>query len=437
MQSAEQSKQDTLKVQIEQLFKEVVSVWKDTDIKKNEAVKRLAARMEEFYLSVGMPISSISRDISRRMEEVGIKTANHVHDYLEEKYKRDYTPPNYNLSNAIQGDILPKNRIEESLKGDFQTMPKDELQEVIEYGKRIEVAFTAAKQAADIRKIAYNSDQDHIPSKEYEKVTTDMPEPEKKLAYNAWNTFVMPQVRTLFHTAEGILSALEKLPPEDDQDQELAKAFELYGNMLKSLNDFMAPFKDLKYATTIKRWWRSVIRFYDHGKHAAAVMDAISSHKHLEERELSVNAVNCPEKPCANSYFATLPDDINLMEKLARPQLELLIAHINDYHYCGLKRKQNEGRPDTLEPETLDETLTKLMPKLTITRQTITVQVPKERDTTREQVGDRIKYLVELAINFVPNIKALEVLCNWREKTGDPRVAARRIDANPKLSDLA
>ena len=40
-----------LEKQIPQLFVEVICVWRDTDIKKNEAVKRLAARLEEYYHS--------------------------------------------------------------------------------------------------------------------------------------------------------------------------------------------------------------------------------------------------------------------------------------------------------------------------------------------------------------------------------------------------
>ena len=415
MQASEHTKLEILKSQIEQLFKEVISVWQDTDLKKNEAVKRLAARMEEFYLVQGWPhmVKEISQQISSRMDLAGIKTANHVHDYLEDKYKRAYTKPNYNLSNAIQGEINPKKDIEDIIKIDPLARTKDEIQELDEYAKRIASEAQANRQAAEVKHIALDYDKDHIPSKQYDKVTTDMPEPEKKLAYNSWNTFVMPQVRTLFHTAEGILSALEKLPPEDDQDKELAQAFELYGNMLRSLNEFMAPFKDLKYATTIKRWWRSVIRFYDHGKHAAAVMDAISSHKHVEDRDIDVLKISCPKEGCP--YFATVGDDIiDIADPKAASQIKLLNDHIMDTH---------------------DRAIGKL--PIAITKGKITVQVPRERDTTREQVGDRIKYLVELAINFVPNIKALEVLCNWREKQGDPRVAARRIDANPKLSDLA
>ena len=425
MQTIQQDGIKTLKTQIDQLFLEVVSVWRDSDVKKTKAVKLLAARMEELYLSTGLSINTISADISRRLQAAGIITWAHVSDYLEPKYKRDYTPtPNYNLSNSIpdRGDMLPNNAIEEIIKKDPLTeRTADEIQYLEEVFKKYDIQREINRQAAKVRKIALNDD-DHLAKKEYERVTTDMPDPSRGVAYNAWNMYVIPQEKRSFNTAEGILKALERLPPEEDKDQPLADAIKGYGEMLQALNEFKEPFKDLKYATTIKKWWRTVIRYFDHGKHAAGVMDAIASHKYLENRDLTVNAINCPEQPC--HYFATLSEDTKAMEKQTRPQVELLVNHISDYHYCMLY-------------ETLEETIKRLTPNLVITRQKITIQVPKDRDLTREQVGDKIKELVELAVNFVKAIQAFELLCDWRERTADGRVASRRIDAHPKLSDLA
>ena len=418
----------------------MVSVWRDTDTKKTKAVKHLAARMEELYLSQGLDsmVNTISSNIASRLESLGIRTAKHVHDYLDDKYKRDYEikKPDYNLQNAISGDILGKNlSVDEIIKKDpLRERTADEIQFLEEAFKKYDVQREINRQAAKVRKIALNDD-DHLAKKEYERVTTDMPDPSRGVSYNAWNMYVIPEEKRSLNTAEGILKALERLPPEDDKDQALADAIKGYGAMLKALNEFKEPFKDLKYATTIKKWWRTVIRYYDHGKHAAGVMDAIASHKYLEDRELTVNAINCPEQPC--KYFATLSEDTEVMAKQTRPQIELLINHISDYHYCGLKQNKTKGKADTLEPETVEDTIQKLMPKLIITRQKITIQVPKDRDLTREQVGDKIKELVELAVNYVKAIQAFELLCNWRERTADGRVASRRIDAHPKLSDLA
>ena len=80
-----------LEKQIEQLFLELVSVWRDSDLKKIDAVKRLAARIEELYLCRNMPemVSSISQSIRNKLESAGITTAKHVHDYLDSKYKQE------------------------------------------------------------------------------------------------------------------------------------------------------------------------------------------------------------------------------------------------------------------------------------------------------------------------------------------------------------
>ena len=324
MQSTQQNENRILilKTQIDQLFLEVVSVWRDTDTKKAKAVKHLAARMEEFYLANGMLINRISTDISHRMSSLGIATAHHVSDYLDSKYKIERTR-NYNLANSLdpdQGIQSPNNLIEEIIKKDpLRERTADEIQYLEEAFKRYDVQREINRQAAKVRKIALNDD-DHLAKKEYERVTTDMPDPSRGVSYNAWNMYVIPEEKRSLNTAEGILKALERLPPEEDKDQQLADAIKGYAEMLKAMNEFKEPFKDLKYATTIKKWWRTVVRYYDHGKHAAGVMDAINSHKYLEDRELTVNAINCPYQPC--HYFATLSEDTEVMAKQTRPQIE-------------------------------------------------------------------------------------------------------------------
>ena len=111
MQTIQQDRIKILKTQIDQLFLEVVSIWRDTDVKKTKAVKHLAARMEELYLQQGLEsmVNTISSmHIAGRLESLGIKTAKHVRDYLDDKYKRDYeiTRPNYNLQNAVSRRYL-------------------------------------------------------------------------------------------------------------------------------------------------------------------------------------------------------------------------------------------------------------------------------------------------------------------------------------------
>ena len=49
--------------------------------------------MEELYLQQGLSemVNTISSSIAARLESLGLKTAKHVHDYLDDKYKRDYS----------------------------------------------------------------------------------------------------------------------------------------------------------------------------------------------------------------------------------------------------------------------------------------------------------------------------------------------------------
>jgi hypothetical protein len=216
-------------------------------------------------------------------------------------------------------------------------------------------------------------------------------------------------------THDEIGKKLKALPPDDEMAQAMVEPIAEYGQLLRNvfepINDFLAPLKDLKFATSKPRWWRIVTKFYDHGKHAAAVMDAINSHRFLEERDIRILKINCP----VCEYFATVTDTVDTpMHPLARPQIKLLIDHLIDYHEKSARYTAIKVEPGIM-----------------------TVQVPAERDLTREQVGDKIKELVELAINFVAAIKALKALCEWREKYADGRVATRRLEAHDKLSELA
>jgi hypothetical protein len=419
--NAKLSQQNVLKIQIDQLFDEVISIWKDTDIKKIKAVKHLAARMEELYLTTGIPVNQISRDIGRRLEAAGISTWAHVSDYLESKYKRDYIVQNSNLNPnpnpiPVRGDISPNNVIEEILKIQPLIRTKDDIQYFDEYAKHIAVEAEANRQAAKTRGIALATDG-HIPSKEYDKVTTENPEPQETSASDVWQSEIMPIIETFASSHKEITKKIISYPPDDEQAQAMVKPFKDYAKLLKlifqPINEFIGPFKDLKFATSKPKWWRIVLKYFDHGKHAAAVMDAINSHKYLEERVIRILKINCPSSKC--KYFATVPDNTaNPLDPQARPQIKLLIDHMMDNHdketrYLAIKVEDGK----------------------------VTVQVPAERDLTREQVGDQIKELVELAIRFVSAIKALQALSQWREQFVDGRVATRRMDAREKLSDLA
>ena len=231
----------------------------------------------------------------------------------------------------------------------------------------------------------------------------------------------MSIIEGMYNAHKEIGKNIERIPPDAAKARAMVAPFKEYAKLLsqvfKPINEFIGPFKDLKFATTKPKWWRIVLKYFDHGKHAAAVMDAIDSHKYLEERMLPVLKINCPLPTC--QYFATVPDNTtDAMNPQARPQIKLLIDHVMDNH-------------PKAEAIAIRKMAIKVEPGI------VRIQVPAERDLTREQVGDQIKELVELAIRFVSAIRAFKALAEWREEFVDGRVASRRMEAREKLSDLA
>lgn len=413
MQSVSQQQQENkliLERQISQLFGECISVWRDSDIKKSQVVRMLAARLEELCLLQEQPqhIQLICSQIVAHLKQNNLEaTANHAYDYLEDKYKQ----PGYQHSRSGTGANAGNNDIEHIRRlNPLEERTPEQVQQFDEYAKAIAVEREANRQAAQIRKIALDDDKTNS-----DKIKTEMPEPRETVAYTTWQNDIMPVIDTMQKTHDEIGKKLKALPPDDemaeDMVQPLAEYATLLRNVFEPINDFLAPLKDLKFATTKPRWWRIVTKYYDHGKHAAAVMDAINSHRYLDERDIKIRIIKCPT--C--EYFATVPDDADTpMHPIAREALRLLRDHQMDNHDKAVRYlciKAETGK--------------------------MTVQVPRERDLTREQVGDKIKELVELAITFVAAIKALKALSDWREKYTDGRVATRRISAHDKLSELA
>ena len=139
------------------------------------------------------------------------------------------------MQNAISGDILANNlSIDEIIKKDpLSERTADEIQYLEEVFKKYDIQREINRQAAKVRKIALNDD-DHLAKKEYERVTTDMPDPSRGLAYNAWNMYVIPQEKRSFNTAEGILKALKDYHRKRIKIKQLADAIKGYGEMLKA-----------------------------------------------------------------------------------------------------------------------------------------------------------------------------------------------------------
>lgn len=396
-------------------------IWRESDTQKAKAVQALAQTMETIYITNHQEdlIKTICRDIKRFIIESGGKNAHHVHDYLHEKYKREWSKDeekekSLQPSKAYVGLIDANNLLEIMLKDPLHEATREDVQNLDEYAKIVAIYAKANRQAAVIRGIPVN-DYDPLANRKDDKIKTEMPEPRETVAWDVWENEVTPVINTLNKTHIEIGKKLKALPPDDEMAHAMVEPLREYAAFLVKvfgpINEFLAPLKDLKFATTKPRWWSIVLKYFEHGKHAAAVMQAINSHRFLEERDIKVQKINCP---CCE-YFATVPDIVDTpMHPQARAQLYLLRDHVMDHHDKGARHSV-----------------------IMVEVGKVTVQVPKERDLTREQVGDKIKELVELAINFVAAIKALKALSDWREKYADGRVATRRIAAHDKLSELA
>ena len=74
-----------LEKQIEQLFLELVSVWRDSDCKEDRRRQTLGGAYRGTLSLRNMPemMCTISQTITDKLRIVGIATANHVHDYLD------------------------------------------------------------------------------------------------------------------------------------------------------------------------------------------------------------------------------------------------------------------------------------------------------------------------------------------------------------------
>ena len=88
----------------------------------------------------------------------------------------------------------------------------------------------------------------------------------------------MPVIDTMQSIHDEIRKKLVKLPPDDEMATKMVEPIQEYGRFLNKvftpIHEFLGPFKDLKFATTKPKWWRIVLKYFQHGKHAAAARGA-------------------------------------------------------------------------------------------------------------------------------------------------------------------
>lgn len=395
--------------------------WKINQVQQAKLVIEAAEAMEQLYVQSGNHefIKNICQDLRHFLEQCGLDNPHHVNDYLHNypKYKREYEKED-SSSGKGEPHLIDGNNLlvlKDKINGNISQVTKEEAQTFHEIFLKLKSAAETNKQWCEINGWAL-SDDDPL-KKRYAKVSTDMPEPKETDAYYAFKDDIMPIVNTWQKTHEEICTKLFKLPPEERDIPEMVEAIKEYATIIQGMvgeiNEFLAPLKDLKFAMAKPRWWKTILKYAEHGKHAAAVMDPILSHKYLEDRLIDVLKINCPHQGC--EYFATVSEStVTAMDAPAREQVKLLIDHMIDNH-----------------PRE-----TRYLP-IAVQRTKIAVQVPSERDLTREEVGDKIKEHVLHAIRFADAVKMFCTFPKWREKTASGRVATRRQDAHEKLQDLA
>ena len=286
MQSVQKNETNThtiLTKQINQLYTELISVWRDTDIKKSQAVKMLAARMEEYYLQQGQPqeISYISKKISDKLRDNGLTaTAHHVSDYLEDKYKQ----PEFAHNRPTIGTVLPNIDIEHIFrKNALEERTPQEVQQFDDYAKLIAEEAEANRQAAQIRKIALDDDSDSLTRKHYDKVQTDIPDLNYRGAVYQQLWLLVKDLEAYHKDMRETLDDFGRwYDPEKVPEKPFVQAIEQFRGYIKDVRCIIAPSKDLKYATSMHNWFHTLSKFLMHGKHAAGVMTSIPSDKHFK-----------------------------------------------------------------------------------------------------------------------------------------------------------
>lgn len=181
MQSVQQNQQElqVLERQINQLFSELISVWRDTDIKKSQAVKMLAARLEEYLLQCGQPeeIETISSRITDKLKAAGVtNTAHHASDYLDEKYKRGYAKSQIPLQGNILDKIVPQLQ-----QIDVNQLPEDIKKTSFEvFSKFVDNIEKDAQQKGYALFKSNNNDFDNFRTQDAQRAIISTPKPEPR-----------------------------------------------------------------------------------------------------------------------------------------------------------------------------------------------------------------------------------------------------------------
>jgi hypothetical protein len=381
-----------LERQISQLFAEVISVWRESDIKKNEAVRRLAARMEEYFLQLGQPqeVETICRRITERLQAEGLeKTAHHVKDYLDDQYKRPYEKAN-------SGQISQKFVLDDVLRKEpMVERTKDEVQWFAEFCKQLETQRQINEQAAKVRHIALlGSDSYSGDKKEWPPVHTHIPNREYKGAvYQELANFTEDLYKYYYDMYETLKDVEKWYITEKIPEGPFVRAVQQIRGYIADARKIIAPAKDLKYGTSMHNWFHTLIKFLDHGKHAGAVMTSIPSSQHFYTKKDGTQAAD--KRPFTREQVGDrTPYVEDLLESFA--ESKAFLNHVKAFFRSN-----------------------------------------KEYDRDKRILRWRREFVTKLVRTYADDEDFYNHISTFREKAMDEEVAARRINAKPKLSELA
>jgi hypothetical protein len=155
----------------------------------------------------------------------------------------------------------------------------------------------------------------------------------------------------------------------------------------------IAPAKDLKYATSMHDWFHTLIKFLMHGKHAGGVMTSIPSARHF--RTKADGTIEAEKRPLTREQVGDrVPYVEDLLEDYA--DSKLFLSHLKAF----FRGNKEWDRDDTI------------------------------RRWRRE-------FTEKLVRRYADDGDFYNHLSVFRELTMNAEVAARRINARPKLSNLA
>ena len=356
----------------------------------------LAARMEEYYLQLEQPqeIETISQKIAERLKEAGLtNTAHHVSDYLEDKYKRYYNKST--SQNPLQGIISPNIDIEQIIrKNELEERTPEEVQLFNDYAKKIATLADANRSAAAIRKIALDSDGDYLSKPHDEKVSTDVPDNQYRgQVYEELERFVKDLESYHKDMKETLDDFGRWFDPEKIPEAAFIRTIQDLRGYINDVRKIIAPWKDLKYATSMHNWFHTLLKFLDHGKHAGGVMTSIPSAKHF--RTLADGSVEAEKRPLTREQVGDrIPYVEDMLEDYA--DSKIFLAGLKAY-FRGTKDWDRDDR---------------------IRR-------------WRREFCEKIVHAYADDGDFYNHLSII------RQKLMDEEVAARRINARPKLSNLA